>query len=133
MPPLQLTLALKSLRLCPARDEIYFQHALPSPVSLSRHPLAVQKQAVEMGQCVWARVVWYGEKQLLRLVTPLLPEVGRGLCFYYVDFGIWKKHFFQQNDVSNQISSALTGPKLHIAFLFLLFSGLEPQDLCGMA
>lgn len=76
--------------------------------------------AVEMGQHVWATVIWYVERQLLRLVTRLFREVGRGLCFYYMDFGIWKVHFFQQNDVSNQISSVLTVSKVHFFFFYLV-------------
>jgi len=134
--PSQLTLSLTSHHLWAAQDKIYFeirsslfsfpQQGPPRCGEAGRCLLA--ETAVEVGQHMWAMVIWSVERQLLRLVTPFLLEPGRGLCFYYSCFGIRKEHFFQWNDVCNQISSVLTVSKLH----FFLFSGLEPQSLCGL-
>lgn len=112
---------LKFLHLCLAQDEFYVEiwsslSSFPQQGSLccgEAGRCLLAETVVEMGQHMWDSIVWYVERQFLHLVTLLLPEVGIGLCFYYVDCGIWKVYFLQQNDVSNQISSILTVSKLH--------------------
>lgn len=101
------------------RTRFTLKYALPSSVSLSRDPLAVEKQVdVSLQKQLWKSGSMRGPQLsgtskgsswAFLLLSYLRLEGG----FVIITWIMWKVHFFQQNVVSNQISSVLTVSKSH--------------------